>query len=116
LPTIEKQSAARGATSTLQQPQYVALDDAQSGIANGDQLLFCRRNLISIAGRGDHSHAANAAWWDNDLYCLEVREWRGGRAATPESQVRRFPGRIDVYGMNANERWPEYDCNGRRAR
>ena len=33
----------------------------------------------------------------------------GGRAVTLESQVRRFPGGIDVYQVNANERWPEYD-------
>jgi hypothetical protein len=65
--------------------------------------------LIAIAGRGEHAHAAKAAWWDGDLFCLEVREWHGGRAVTLESQVQRFLGRIDVYRANAHQRWPEYD-------
>ncbi|HEY4233465.1 MAG TPA: hypothetical protein VGM76_08560 [Lacipirellulaceae bacterium] len=95
--------------SNNQPLRYIGLTDARPSVSDGDLLLFRRRGLISIAGRGDHSHAAKAAWWDDDLFCLEVREWRGGRAVTLESQVRRFPGRIDVFQVNANERWPEYD-------
>jgi hypothetical protein len=72
-------------------------------------LLFRRRGLIAIAGRGEHSHAAKTAWWGDDLFCLEVREWHGGRAVTLESQVRRRPGRIDLFRANPNNRWPEYD-------
>ncbi len=60
-------------------------------VRDGDLLLFRRRGLISIAGRGDHSHAAKAAWWGDDLFCLEVREWHGGRAVTLSSQVARYP-------------------------
>jgi hypothetical protein len=82
---------------------------ARSQIADGDLLLFRRRSLISIVGRGRHSHAAKAAWWDGDLFCLEVREWVGGRAVTLSSQVRKFPGRIDVFETNPDGRWPEYD-------
>ncbi len=85
---------------------------AQALIADGDLLLFRRRGLIAIAGRGEHSHAAKAAWWGDELFCLEVREWHGGRAVTLASQVRRFPGRIDVYRTNPNNRWPEYDRAG----
>jgi len=82
---------------------------ARHQVRDGDLLLFRRRGLISIAGRGDHSHAAKAAWWEHDLFCLEVREWHGGRAVTLSSQVRRYPGRIDVYQTNPDDRWPEYD-------
>jgi hypothetical protein len=89
--------------------RYVSLADARHQISDGDLLLFRRRSLISIAGRGTHSHAAKAAWWEDDLFCLEVREWHGGRAVTLESQVKRFPGRIDVYQANPSNRWPEYD-------
>src|SRR5262249_32959440 len=89
--------------------RYVRFADAKHQIADGDLLLFRRRSLISIAGRGTHSHAAKAAWWDGDLFCLEVREWHGGRAVTLESQVKRFPTRIDVYHTNPSNRWPEYD-------
>jgi hypothetical protein len=82
---------------------------ARHQVRDGDLLLFRRRGLISIAGRGDHSHAAKAAWWEDDLFCLEVREWHGGRAVTLSSQVARYPGHIDVYQTNPDERWPEYD-------
>jgi len=72
-------------------------------------LLFRRRGLISLAGRGVHSHAAKAARWGDDWFCLEVREFKGGRAVTLESQVRRNPGRIDVFEPNPANRWPRYN-------
>jgi hypothetical protein len=88
---------------------FVAFADAAPHIADGDLLLFRRRGPIAIAGRGEHSHAAKAAWWGDDLFCLEVREWHGGRAVTLDSQVAKFPSRIDVYRVNPANRWPEYD-------
>lgn len=96
---------------TPDQPKrsYVPYRQARHRVADGDLLLFRRRGLISIAGRGEHSHAAKAAWWDEDLFCLEIREWHGGRAVTLSSQVRKYPGRIDVYQANPRNRWPEYD-------
>ena len=87
----------------------VPLADARPQIADGDLLLFRRRGLIAIAGRGEHSHAAKAAWWGDELFCLEVREWHGGRAVTLESQLKKYPGRIDLYHTNPANRWPEYD-------
>ncbi|HEX3600700.1 MAG TPA: hypothetical protein VHU84_11195 [Lacipirellulaceae bacterium] len=87
----------------------VHLAHAKLRISDGDLLLFQRRGLIAIAGRGIHSHAAKAAWWDGELFCTEVREWHGGRAVTLESQVLKFPGQIDVYHSNPANRWPEYD-------
>jgi len=89
--------------------RLVSLADGRDEIADSDLLLFRRRGLIAIAGRGNHSHAAKAAWWDGDLFCLEVREWHGGRAVTLRSQVEKFLGRIDVYRANPHQRWPEYD-------
>lgn len=86
--------------------------EVRGDIANSDLLLFRRRGLISVAGRGTHSHAAKAAWWNGDLFCLEVREWQGGRAVTLSSQVRRFNARIDVYRTNPRNRWHEYDREG----
>jgi hypothetical protein len=91
---------------------FVPYAQARARRRDGDLLLFRRRGLISIAGRGDHSHAAKAAWWSEDLFCLEVREWHGGRAVTLSSQVQRFPARIDVYQTNPDDRWPEYDRAG----
>ncbi len=97
---------------TDNQQQLVSYADARSLIGDGDLLLFRRRGVISVAGRGVHSHAAKAAWWGDDLFCLEIREWYGGRAVTLSSQVRRYPGRIDVYEVNPDNRWPEYDVAG----
>jgi hypothetical protein len=81
--------------------RFVSLLEAHKQIRDSDLLLFRRRGLISIAGRGVHSHAAKAVWWGDDLMCVEVREWVGGRAVTLESQVKKFPGLIDVYEVNA---------------
>lgn len=89
--------------------EYVAYHEARQEIRDGDLLLDRRRGLISIAGRGVHSHAAKAAWWGDDLFCLEVRQLHGGRAVTLSSQVRKFPGRIDVFEVNPDDRWPHYD-------
>jgi len=86
--------------------------EVRSRIQDGDLLLFRRRSLISQAGRGSHSHAAKAAWWGEDLFCVEIREWVGGRAVTLSSQVRRFSARIDVFEVNPDDRWPEYDRHG----
>ena len=88
---------------------FVPLEQAKSQIRDGDLLLFRRRGLIASAGRGEHSHAAKAAWWDDDLFCLEIRELKGGRAVTLQSQIRRFPQRIDVFHANPSNRWPDYD-------
>ncbi len=84
------------------------LRECRDEILESDLLLFRRKGLISIAGRGNHSHAAKAAWWDGDLFCLEVREFYGGRAVRLESQVRKYPGRIDVFRTNPENRWTQY--------
>jgi hypothetical protein len=83
--------------------------DARASIRDADLLLFRRRGLISIAGRGDYSHAAKAAWWGDDLFCVEVRELKGGRAVMLSSQVRRYPGRIDLFEVNPGNLCPAYD-------
>ncbi len=93
----------------LQRARY---SDVRRQIADGDLLLFRRHSVVSIVGRGLHTHAAKAAWWDEDLFCLEIRQLVGGRAVTLSSQVRRYPDRIDVYEVNPDGRWPEYDRPG----
>src|SRR5262245_66124760 len=83
---------------------HVNLSDVAADIRDGDLLLFRGRGviarLIGVAGRSEYSHAARAVWWGYDLFCCEVRELRGGRAVTLESQVRKFPGLIDVFEVN----------------
>ncbi|MEN6494967.1 MAG: hypothetical protein ABFD16_11875 [Thermoguttaceae bacterium] len=92
--------------------KLVRYAEAREEIKDADLLLFRRQGLISIAGRGLHSHAAKAGWWGDDLFCLETRALLGARAVTLSSQVRRYPGRIDVYAVNPDNRWPEYDRQG----
>jgi len=86
--------------------------EVRQEIQDADLLLFRRRDLIAIAGRGLHCHAAKAAWWGDDLFCLETRAFSGARAVRLSSQVQRNPGRIDVYEVNPDNRWPEYDRQG----
>jgi hypothetical protein len=78
-------------------------------ICDGDLLLFRRRGAIAVAGRGDHHHAAKAAWWGEDLFCLEVSGGFGGRAVMLSSQVALYPARIEVFEVNPDNRWPQYD-------
>ncbi len=92
------------------------LADVAEEIRDGDLLLFRGRGvvarLIGVAGRSEYTHAGRAVWWGNELFCCEVRELKGGRAVTLESQVRRFPGAIDVFEVNPSTRWREFDRRG----
>ena len=121
--------------STSVEPRLVRYAEARDEIRDADLLLFRRVGSlpadgrphvpgrfglgrlidglpslpIAVAGRGCHCHAAKAAWWDRDLFCVEIRSLSGGRAVTLSSQVQRRPGRIDVYLTNPDDRWPDYD-------
>lgn len=101
---------------TIDQQKQVRLADCAQDIWNGDLLLFRGEGLISrligTAGRSHYTHAARAIWWNDVLFCCEVRELKGGRAVTLESQVRRFAGLIDVFATNPDNRWPEYNAAG----
>lgn len=94
----------------------VRLSDAAPQIWHGDLLLFrgtgVIARLIGTAGRSRYTHAARALWWGDLLFCCEVRELKGGRAVTLESQVRRYPGQIDVFEVNPDNRWPDYNRQG----
>ncbi len=91
------------------EPNLVRYPDVREQIRDGDLLLFRSRGLIAALGRGTHNHAAKAAWWGGDLFCLEVLQFTGGRAVTLSGQVRRWPGRYDVFEANPENRWPHYD-------
>lgn len=79
----------------------VAYRSVRSMILDGSLLLWRGRGLIArviqIAGRSVYSHAGMAMWHRDTLLSLEIREFVGGRAVTLASQVRRFPGQIDVF-------------------
>ena len=96
----------------LPNEKRLSYEQARKKIGDGDLLLFRRKGLISVAGRGVHSHAAMAAWWGDDLFCLEMRGKTGGRAVTLSSQVKRFSGLIDWFEVNPDRRWPDFDRAG----
>ncbi len=94
----------------------VRLSEQASKIRNGDLLLFRGHGMVSrliaVAGRSHYTHAARAIWWGDMLFCCEVRELKGGRAVTLESQVRKYAGSIDVFEANPSRRWKNYDRCG----
>ncbi len=71
-----------------------------SDVRDGDLLLFRSSGLIARAGRSRYSHAAVAAHLGPVTLCVESREWVGGRLTPLAAQVRRRPGRIDVYRVD----------------
>jgi hypothetical protein len=82
---------------------------ARSQIRDADLLLFRRvggpvHRLIAAGGRSQYVHAAMAAWWGKDLMCLEMLQFRGGRAVCLSGQVRENPGCWDVYETNPRNR------------
>lgn len=89
-----------------------SLATVQGQIEPADLLLFRGggwiSNAISTAGRSHYTHAAGVDVWDGELYCCEVREFKGGRVVTLASQVELFPGRIDVYKTNPSNN-PNYN-------
>lgn len=89
----------------------LSLKDATSRrlLEQGDTFFFRSEGLISRYGRGLHSHAGKILLWGEDFYCVDVREWYGGRAVTIESQVAKRPGKIDIFETNPNNRWNEYN-------
>ena len=83
-------------------------DNCCDEILDADLLLYRNRGVISLVGRGDYSHCGKAAWWGNELFSLEVREFYGGRAVKLRDQVARYHGKIDVFRANPGNRWSGY--------
>ncbi|HOM17565.1 MAG TPA: hypothetical protein PLQ00_09565 [Thermoguttaceae bacterium] len=84
--------------------RQVPYSKARRWIRSGDLLLLRRgrswtHRLIAAGGRSLYVHAAMAAWWNRDLMCLEMVQWRGGRAVCLSHQVALCPGRWDVYTL-----------------
>lgn len=103
--------------------------DVRGNIADGDLLLFRPRSwwgwIISIGtldprrwvsiffhgAQPRHSHAARAIWWGNSLWVVQQVSNPYKHLERLSDLVRRYPGKIDVYGRNFPWR-----CNFRRER
>ncbi len=97
---------------TADETKLAQYADVRHLLRDGDLLLFRKSGFIASMGRGIHNHAAKIAWWGGDLFCLEVLQLAGGRAVTLSSQVQGWPARYDVYEVNPENRWGEYDRDG----
>ena len=99
----------------MQHPNERNLHEVARDISTADLLLYRGQGwisrLIAKAGRSDYSHAAkidrlgnhSGEYLGDELFCCEIRELKGGRIVTLASQVRKYPGLIDVYRANPND-------------
>jgi hypothetical protein len=94
-------------------PVLVPLDKAMPRIGNAWLAQYRGSGFISrmiqYGTGGPHSHTAMLRKPDGTDYVdvLELREFIGGRAVTLESQVAKYPGRIDVFSPDV-KRFPEF--------
>ncbi len=78
-------------------------EEAKLHINEADVLLFRAPGFpsigwgITVYTGGVHSHVALAYKYGNKLYCVEQREFKGGRSVNLQSQLKKHAGRIDVY-------------------
>tara|TARA_R100000808_G_scaffold24059_1_gene54468 strand:+ start:7372 stop:7962 length:591 start_codon:yes stop_codon:yes gene_type:complete len=70
-------------------------------IQEADILLFRGKGIISWLikryGSGVHSHVGIAHWDNDNLQCVEFREFKGGRSVSLKTQVDNSPFGIDVF-------------------
>ncbi len=81
----------------LKSPKYKYVRDV---IESGDMMVLKRPGLISWATFSPASHVGMFVWRESDQNVLSVAESRellGSRVVTFSSQVRQFPGMIDIY-------------------
>jgi hypothetical protein len=70
-------------------------------IQEADILLFRGKGIMSWLiqryGSGVHSHVGIAHWDNENLQCVEFREFKGGRSVSLKRQVNSNPFGIDVF-------------------
>lgn len=77
---------------------------ARQHIEEADVLLFKAHGVVgrvitTLTG-GHHSHVGLANWNRDRLYCVEQKEFKGGRSISLSRLVQEKPERIDVYRVN----------------
>ncbi len=81
----------------------VSLEEALTKIKEADVLLYRAEPFPKVGWwianytGGIHSHVGLAHKDRDDWYCVEQKEFRGGRSIWLPNAVSRNPGRIDVY-------------------
>lgn len=91
---------------------YKPYDVCKNAINEADVLLFKAQPFPSIGWAitsytgGEHSHVGLAHWDSGELYCVEQREFKGGRSVLLESQLTNC---IDVYRARPQILCPKLD-------
>ena len=79
----------------------IPYSEAMPLIQAADILLFRGKGvmswLIKRYGSGVHSHVGIAHWDNENLQCVEFREFKGGRSVSLKTQVDNSPFGIDVF-------------------
>ena len=79
----------------------IPYSEAMPQIQEADILLFRGKGvmswLIKRYGSGVHSHVGIAHWDNENLQCVEFREFKGGRSVSLKTQVDNSPFGIDVF-------------------
>lgn len=74
--------------------------DAKKLICEADVLLFRPQTwigrLICIYSQSPYSHVGLAHWYNNELYCLEMREFKGARSVQVDNYIKSDT-KIDVF-------------------
>ena len=80
---------------------FVPYHEAEGQIKESDVLLFRGEGLVSWLikrySSGVHSHVGMAHWDDDDLQCVEFREFKGGRAVSLKRVIETHPNNVDVF-------------------
>lgn len=80
-----------------------AYSDVRRLIRDGDNAMFRNGGAIAATQVGDYTHVGKFRWLRDTrgkatvLMIAECREFFGGRIVTASSQIKKYPGRIDVY-------------------
>ena len=86
-------------------PIYTPFAEVRQEIWEGDLILVRNRKGVCI-------HAAKACRWGDQLFYIDVRKYRGVTAVPLEQLVKKYPGRIEIYEVNPQNRWENYDRQG----
>lgn len=93
----------------------IPYEESRNYVQEADVLLFRAHGLvgkgITLYTGGHHSHVGLAHWDSGGLYCVEQREFKGGRSVRLSSQISDYT--IDVYRSQPYIYTPKVERNGK---
>lgn len=86
-------------------PILASYDEVKTEVWESD-LILLKNN------KGESTRALKAVWWDGELFCIEVRKYRGVTVIPLKQLVLSHPGKIEIFEVNPQNRWENYDRHG----